>query len=113
VADLSSVALSLSCVRHGGDNPSFEWKWKQVEAPWAAGRPYIIATQRCNERPVLEVYPTQFTATQQSGALNGSIANGSFRPNDYLAVTASSVRESASAGLHTASRLTWTCYALL
>jgi hypothetical protein len=113
VADLSSVVLSLSCVRRGGDNPSFEWKWKQVEAPWASGRPYIIATQGCNGRPGLEVYPAQFTATQRSGALNGSIANGSFRPNDYLAVTASSMRESASAGLHVASRLAWTRYALL
>jgi hypothetical protein len=27
------AALSLSCAQHGGDNPSFEWKWKQVEAP--------------------------------------------------------------------------------
>jgi hypothetical protein len=61
----------------------------------------------------LEVYPTQFTVTQRSGTLNGSIANGSFRPNDYLAVTASFVWESASAGLHAASRLTWTRYALL
>jgi hypothetical protein len=79
--------------------------------PWDADRPYIIGTQRCNRRPSLEVYPAQFTASQRSGTLNGSIANGSFQPNGYLVVTASSVQESASAGLHVASRLTWTRYA--
>jgi hypothetical protein len=81
--------------------------------PWVAGRPYIIATQHCNGRPGLKVYPAQFTAIQRSGALNGFIANDSFRPNDYFAVMASSVRESASTGLHAASRLMWTRYALL
>jgi hypothetical protein len=77
------------------------------------GRPYIIATQCCNGRPGPEVYPAQFTVTLRFGALNRSIANSSLRPNGYLAVTASSVRESASAGLHTAFRPTWTRYALL
>jgi hypothetical protein len=76
--------------------------------PWAAGRLYIIGSQRCNGRLGLEVYPTQFTVTQRSGALNGSIANGSFRSNSYLAVTASSIRESESVDLHATSRLTWT-----
>jgi hypothetical protein len=38
-------------------NPSAEQKWKQVEAPWAARRPYIIETQHCNGRLGLEVYP--------------------------------------------------------
>jgi hypothetical protein len=65
------------------------------------GRPYIIGTQRCSRRSSLDVYPAQFTATERSGALNGSIANGSLRPNGYLAVTTSSVRESAFAGFHT------------
>jgi hypothetical protein len=77
------------------------------------GRPYIIATQRCNGRPDLEDYPAQFTETQWSGALNGSIANGSFRPNRYLAVTTSSLWQSTSAGLHAVFRSTWTRYALL
>jgi hypothetical protein len=69
VADLRSAALSLSCARRDGDNPSFEWKWKQVEPPWAAGLSYIIATQRCNGQLGLEVYPVQFTVTQRSSAL--------------------------------------------
>jgi hypothetical protein len=81
--------------------------------PWAAGRPYIIGTQHCNGRPGLEVYPVRFLVTQRSIALNGSIANGSLRPNGYLAVTASFARESAFAGLHVGFRLTWTRYALL
>jgi hypothetical protein len=81
--------------------------------PWAAGHAYIIETQRCNGRSGLEVYPVQCTATQRSGALSGSIANGSLRPNDYLVVTASSVRESAFAGLHAGFRPIWTRYALL
>jgi hypothetical protein len=72
-----------------------------------------MGTQHCNGLPGLEVYLAQFTATQQSEAVNGSIANGSLQPNGYLAVTASSMRESAFAGLHTGFRLTWTCYALL
>jgi hypothetical protein len=86
---------------------------ESIGAPWVAGRPYIIATQHCNGRPGLKVYLAQFTAIQRSGTLNGFITNGSFLPNDYFAVTASSVRESASAGLHAASRLMWTRYALL
>jgi hypothetical protein len=81
--------------------------------PWVAGRPYIIGTQRCNGPTGLEVYPAQFTATQRSDTLNGSIANGSLQPNGYLAVTASSVWESAFIGLHTGFRLKWTRYALL
>jgi hypothetical protein len=59
--------------------------------PRAAGRPYIIVTQRYNGRSGHEVYPVQFTATQRSGALNGSITNSYLQPNGYLAVTASSV----------------------
>jgi hypothetical protein len=58
--------------------------------PWASDRPYIIGTERCNGQLSLEVYPAQFTATQQSSTLNKSITNGSLRPNGYLAVTASS-----------------------
>jgi hypothetical protein len=77
------------------------------------GRPYIIGTQRCNGRPGLKVYPAQFTTTQQFGALNRSIANSSLRPNGYLVVTASSVRESVFASLHAGFRPTWTRYALL
>jgi hypothetical protein len=69
------------------------------EGPWARSRPYIVGTQRCNGRWSLEVFLEHITVTQRSGALNGSIANDSFRPNGYLAVTASSVRESAFAGL--------------
>jgi hypothetical protein len=42
--------------------------------PWAASRPYIIGTQRCNGRPGLEVYLAQFTVTQRYGTLNKSIA---------------------------------------
>jgi hypothetical protein len=81
--------------------------------PWAAGRPYIIRTQRCNRRPDLEVYPAQFMATQQSSAFNRSIVNNSLQPNSYLVVTTSSVRESAFAGLHAMFRPMWTSYALL
>jgi hypothetical protein len=55
------------------------------------GGPYIIATQSYNGWPGLELYSAQFPATQRSGALNGSIANGSIRPKGYLVVTASSV----------------------
>jgi hypothetical protein len=86
---------------------------KASGGPWGAGRPYIIGIQRCNGWPGLEVYPAQFTATQRSDAFNGSNANDSLRPNGYLAVTASSVRESTFAGLHAMFRLTWTRYALL
>jgi hypothetical protein len=60
----------------------------------------------------LEVYPAQFSATQRFGTLNGSIANGSLQPNGYLAVTASSVRESVFVGLHVMFRPTWTRYLL-
>jgi hypothetical protein len=42
--------------------------------PWAAGRPYIIGTQRFKGRLDLKVYSAQFTVTQQSDAFNGSIA---------------------------------------
>jgi hypothetical protein len=77
------------------------------------GGPYIIATQSCNGWPGLELYSAQFPVTQRSGALNGSIANGSHRPKGYLVVTASSVSESVFASFHVASRLTWTRYALL
>jgi hypothetical protein len=41
------------------------------------------------------------------------LPNGFFRPNGYLAVTASSVRESASVGLQAMFWLTWTLYASL
>jgi hypothetical protein len=41
------------------------------------------------------------------------LPNSSLRPNSYLAVTASSVRESAFAGLHAMIWLMWTRYALL
>jgi hypothetical protein len=46
--------------------------------PWAADRPYIIGPQRRNGRPLLEVYPAGIMVTQQSGALNGSIAQRLF-----------------------------------
>jgi hypothetical protein len=71
------------------------------------------ALYNCNGWPGLEVYLAQFTATQQSDALNGSIANDTLRPNGYLEVTASVVWESASAGLHAAFRPMWTRYGLL
>jgi hypothetical protein len=41
------------------------------------------------------------------------LTNGSFRRNDYLAVTASSIRESVSAGLRATFRPMWTRYASL
>jgi hypothetical protein len=58
-------------------------------------RPYIIEPQR--------IY--------RPGAFNGSTAQWLFRPNGKLAVTASSIRESASADLRVALRSTWTRYA--
>jgi hypothetical protein len=76
-------------------------------------RPYIIGTQRCNGWPGLKVYPAQFSATQWSCALNGSIANDSLWPNGYLAVTTSSVRESMFASSHAMVRPMRTHYALL
>jgi hypothetical protein len=54
----------------------------------------------------------QITVTKRLGGFNGSIAQWLFRPNVKLAVTASSVRESASAGLRAALRSAWTRYAL-
>jgi hypothetical protein len=81
--------------------------------PWTTRRPYIIGTHCCNGQLGLEVYLAQFSATQRCGALNGSITNGSLRPNGYLAVTASSVRESAFTSLRARFRLTWTRYAPL
>jgi hypothetical protein len=81
--------------------------------PWVADQPYIIGTQCYNRWLGLEVNLVQFTETQRSGTLNGSITNGSLRPNGYLAVTTSSVRESVFAGLHAGFRPTWTRYALL
>jgi hypothetical protein len=44
---------------------------------------------------------------------NGSIAKGSLRPNVYLAVTASSVQESAFTVLHAGFQSVWTRYAVL
>jgi hypothetical protein len=74
----------------------------------------LINRDQCrNGQPSLEVYMAQFTATQRSSTINGSITNGSFWPNGYLAVTVSSVWESTSPSLYAASWLTWTRYALL
>jgi hypothetical protein len=74
----------------------------------------LINRDQCrNGQPSLEVYMAQFTATQRSSTINGSITNGSFWPNGYLAVTVSSVWESTSASLYAASWLTWTRYSLL
>jgi hypothetical protein len=61
--------------------------------------PYIIGPQRLNGRPHLNVSLAQIMATQRPGAFNRSIAQRLLRPNGKLAVMASSVRESASAGL--------------
>jgi hypothetical protein len=81
--------------------------------PWATNRPYIIGTQRCNGWPCLEVYPAQFTRPNSLASSTDLLPNGSFQPYGYLAVTTSSVRESAFAGLHAMFRMTWTRYALL
>jgi hypothetical protein len=81
--------------------------------PWAAGRPYIVGTQRCNRWRDLVVYLAQFTAIQRSGALNRSIANDSLQPNGYFAIMANSVWESAFVSLHAGFWPTCSCYALL
>jgi hypothetical protein len=65
--------------------------------PWAADRPYIVRPQRRNGRPRLNVYPA-LMAIQRSAAPTDLLPRGSFWLNDYLAVAASSVRESACAG---------------
>jgi hypothetical protein len=80
--------------------------------PWAADRPYIIETQRCNERPCL-VYPTRSTVTNNMAPSTGLAPNGSFWPNAYLVVMAISMQESAFAGPHEMFRLMWTRYVLL
>jgi hypothetical protein len=53
----------------------------------------------------------KITATQRLGASCRSTAQRLYRPNGKIVVTASSVRESASAGLWSAFQPTWTCYA--
>jgi hypothetical protein len=76
-------------------------------------RPYVIGTQRCNGRPGLEVYSVQFLRPNGRAPSTDLSSNGSLRPNGYLAVTTSSVSESAFARLHARFRVTWTRYALL
>jgi hypothetical protein len=77
------------------------------------GRPYIIRIQRHNWRLGLEVYPARFTRPNSLAPSTDLLPNGSFHPNGYLIVTASFVRESASAGLHVVSQSTWTRYLCL
>jgi hypothetical protein len=73
--------------------------------------PYIVGPQRCNGWSHPNISLAQITATQWPGAFNGSTTQRLFQPNGKLAVTASSVWESASASFRVALRLTWTHYA--
>jgi hypothetical protein len=66
-------------------------------------QPYIVRPQRRNGRPCLEVYLVRIAVPSMH-----LLPNGSFCPNDYLAVAASSVRESAFADV---SVELWTFYA--
>jgi hypothetical protein len=77
------------------------------------GRPYIIGTQCCNGRSGLEVYPRGLRRPNNPVPSTDLLTNGSLRLNGYLAVTASSMRESAFTDFHVMFWLTWTRYALL
>jgi hypothetical protein len=112
-ADLSSAVLLLSLDTARRRNPSFEWKWKQVEA--AGPRIDLMQSGPSNATGGRASTSTQRKSQRPSGLVPSTylLPKGSFRPNDYLAVTSSSVREFASAALQATFRPTWTRYAPL
>jgi hypothetical protein len=81
--------------------------------PWAADRPYIMGPSVATGGRASRSIRRGLRRPNGLASSTDLLPNGSFRPNGYLAVTASSVRESAFADLRVMFRLTWTRYALL